>query len=54
MRSHGLKAIETVVESRAVLIKSKRPSNPQLVDKVASRIRGVIGTRSPSLLHLSC
>ncbi|KAI4289058.1 MAG: hypothetical protein L6R35_001677 [Caloplaca aegaea] len=45
MRSHGLKAIRTVVESRAVLIKSKRPSDQKLVDKVASRIRGVIAAQ---------
>ncbi|KAL8963598.1 MAG: hypothetical protein Q9193_000165 [Seirophora villosa] len=45
MRSHGLKAIKTVVESRAVLIKSKRPSDQKLVDKVASRIRGVIAAQ---------
>lgn len=50
MRSHGLKAIRTVVESRAVLIKSKRPSDQKLVDKVASRIRGVIGT-TPATVH---
>ncbi|KAI4130736.1 MAG: hypothetical protein LQ338_001572 [Usnochroma carphineum] len=43
MKSHGLKAIKTIVESKAVLIKSKRPSDQKLVDKVASRIRGVIG-----------
>lgn len=43
MRSHGLKAIRTVEESKAVLIKSKHPSDQKLVDKVAARIRGVIG-----------
>lgn len=43
MKSHGLKAIKTVVESKAVLIKSQRSSNPKLVDKVASRIQGVVG-----------
>lgn len=42
MRAAGLKAIDTVVESSAILIKSKEPSNPELVDLIASRIRGVI------------
>ncbi|KAL7959043.1 hypothetical protein V8C34DRAFT_281323 [Trichoderma compactum] len=42
MRAAGLKAIDTVVESTAVLIKSRSPSNPELVDLIASRIRGVI------------
>ncbi|UKZ73450.1 hypothetical protein TrVFT333_001097 [Trichoderma virens FT-333] len=42
MRAAGLKAIDTVVESVAVLIKSRSPSNPELVDLIASRIRGVI------------
>ncbi|KAF2405453.1 HisG-domain-containing protein [Trichodelitschia bisporula] len=42
MRAAGLKAISTVVESTAVLIKSKHPTNPELVDLIAGRIRGVI------------
>lgn len=42
MRAAGLKAIDTVVESTAVLIKSQSPSNPDLVELIASRIRGVI------------
>ncbi|KZF26809.1 ATP phosphoribosyltransferase [Xylona heveae TC161] len=42
MKAAGLRAISTVVESTAILIKSKRPSNPQLVDLIASRIKGVI------------
>lgn len=42
MRAAGLKAIDTVVDSVAVLIKSRSPSNPELVDLIASRIRGVI------------
>ncbi|KAL8941258.1 MAG: hypothetical protein Q9216_002361 [Gyalolechia sp. 2 TL-2023] len=45
MRANGLKAIHTVEESRAVLIKSKHASDPRLVDKVASRIRGVIAAQ---------
>lgn len=42
MKAAGLKAIDTVVSSTAVLVKSKHPSNPELVDLIASRIRGVI------------
>ncbi|KAK2628063.1 hypothetical protein QTJ16_002709 [Diplocarpon rosae] len=42
MKAAGLKAIDTVVSSTAILIRSKNPSNPQLVDLIASRIRGVI------------
>ncbi|KAI6372424.1 hypothetical protein MCOR25_003745 [Pyricularia grisea] len=42
MRAAGLKAIDTVVDSSAILIKSKSPSNPELVELIASRIRGVI------------
>ena len=47
MKAAGLKAIDTVVESTAVLIKSKHPSNQKLVDKIASRINGVISIHSP-------
>jgi ATP phosphoribosyltransferase len=42
MRAAGLKAIDTVVESSAVLIKSRNPSNQKLVHMIAARIRGVI------------
>lgn len=42
MKAAGLKAIDTVVETSAILIKSKAPSNPELVDLIASRIGGVI------------
>lgn len=45
MRAAGLKAIDTVVESTAVLIKSRSPSNPEMVDLIASRIRGVIAAQ---------
>lgn len=45
MKAAGLKAIDTVVESSAILIKSKNPSNPELVDLIASRIRGVIAAQ---------
>ncbi|KAF2221580.1 hypothetical protein BDZ85DRAFT_221610 [Elsinoe ampelina] len=42
MRASGLKAISTVFESSAVLIRSKRPSNVEMIDLITSRIRGVI------------
>ena len=43
MKAAGLKAIATVIESSALLIKSARTSNPDLVELIASRIKGVIG-----------
>lgn len=46
MKAAGLKAIDTVVSSTAVLIKSKNPTNPALVDLIASRILGVISEHS--------
>lgn len=42
MRAAGLKAISTVIDSSAILIKSKHPSDPKLVDLILARIRGVI------------
>ena len=42
MKAAGLKPIDTVVSSTAVLIKSKNPTNPALVDLISARIRGVI------------
>lgn len=45
MRAAGLKAIDTVVESTAVLIKSQSPSNPDMLELIASRIRGVIAAQ---------
>jgi len=41
MKAAGLKAIDTVVESTAVLVKS-RNSNTDLLNLITSRIRGVI------------
>ena len=52
MKAAGLKAIDTVVESTSVLVKSKNTKNP-LVDLITSRINGVISTSSPSLpIHI--
>ncbi|KAL7629465.1 ATP phosphoribosyltransferase (ATP-PRTase) (ATP-PRT) [Parahypoxylon ruwenzoriense] len=42
MKAAGLKPIDTVIETTARLIKSRKPSNPGLVDLIAARIRGVI------------
>ncbi|KAI1118791.1 hypothetical protein F5Y14DRAFT_438342 [Nemania sp. NC0429] len=42
MKAAGLKPIDTVIETSAILIKSRQPSNPELVDLIAQRIRGVI------------
>ncbi|KAF1953901.1 ATP phosphoribosyltransferase [Byssothecium circinans] len=42
MRAAGLTAISTVVESSAILIKSKHPSDSKLVDLITARIKGVI------------
>jgi ATP phosphoribosyltransferase len=42
MRAAGLKAIDTVVDTQAVLIKSKNPTNPELIELITSRIKGVI------------
>lgn len=53
MRAAGLKAISTVVESTAILIKSKHPSDPKMVDLIASRIRGVISKFAFDLMDLS-
>ena len=45
MKAAGLKAIATVVESTAVLIKSKHASTPALVELIASRIQGFVTAR---------
>ena len=45
MRAAGLKAIDTVVESTAVLIKSRSVSDEELVNKIAARIEGVISAQ---------
>jgi ATP phosphoribosyltransferase len=44
MRAAGLIAISTVLETTAILIRSKNPTNPDLVNLIATRIRGVIST----------
>lgn len=48
MKAHGLKPIDTVFESTATLIQSRHPSDPKLLDKIASRISGVISEYPPT------
>lgn len=43
MKAAGLEAIDTtVVESSAILIKSRSPGDPYLMDLISVRIRGAI------------
>lgn len=42
MRAAGLRAIDTIVDSTAVLIKRQRSRHSPMIDLVASRIKGVI------------
>jgi hypothetical protein len=51
MRAAGLKAISTVVSSSAIMIKSKHPSNPKLVELITARIKGVISKLVACLHH---
>ena len=39
------KAIDTIFESRAVLVRSQASSNPEMVELIAARIRGVVSSR---------
>ncbi|BFZ63966.1 ATP phosphoribosyltransferase (ATP-PRTase) (ATP-PRT) [Saitoella coloradoensis] len=45
MRAAGLKPIDTVLTTSAVLIASRTPSNPALVATITNRIRGVIAAK---------
>jgi ATP phosphoribosyltransferase len=54
MRAAGLKAISTVVDTSAILIRSKHPSDPKLVDLITARIKGVISMSlltTPTPMH---
>lgn len=42
MRAAGLRAVDTVIDSAAVLIRSKTSSNQKLIDLITSRIKGFI------------
>lgn len=52
MRAAGLKAIDTVVESTAVLVKSRNTKH-EVAELVTSRIRGVIGIHYTFLLLIN-
>lgn len=60
MRAAGLKAIATVIDSTAILIKSRNTTNNKLVDLISARIRGVIsesasaGLERPADSNFSC
>ena len=54
MRAAGLKAIATVLESTAVLISSKHPSDPKLVHVITNRIKGVITAQRYVLCTYNC
>ncbi|KAF8939952.1 ATP phosphoribosyltransferase (ATP-PRTase) (ATP-PRT) [Dissophora ornata] len=45
MQAAGLHDIETILSSQAVLIASKKPSHPDLVQTIAGRIKGVIAAQ---------
>ncbi|RKF82146.1 ATP phosphoribosyltransferase [Golovinomyces cichoracearum] len=45
MKAAGLKAIDTVVDSTAVLIQNHHPSDPRMVELITSRLRGIITAR---------
>lgn len=45
MKAAGLKAIDTVVESTAVLIQNHHPSDPHMVELITSRLHGIITAR---------
>ena len=45
MRAAGLKSIGVIVHSTAILIRSKRVSNPSLVNLITHRIQGVINAQ---------
>ena len=47
MRAARLKAIDTVMESSAVLIKSSSSTNTKLINLIVSRIKGVISMFGP-------
>lgn len=48
MKAAGLMAIDTVLDTTAVLVESRKSTN-SLVDLINSRIQGVIGASLPSL-----
>jgi ATP phosphoribosyltransferase len=51
MKVAGLHAISTILETQAILIRNKNPSDPSLVSKITSRIKGVIAAKKYVLLN---
>lgn len=53
MRAAGLCAIETILESQAVLIRSNKsdPESTQLIERISSRIAGVIAAAKYVLVN---
>ncbi|CAG8564242.1 8390_t:CDS:2 [Diversispora eburnea] len=51
MKAAGLHPLSTVLSTQAILICNKNPSNPSLVSKIASRIKGVIAAQKFVLLN---
>ncbi|KAF9950882.1 ATP phosphoribosyltransferase (ATP-PRTase) (ATP-PRT) [Mortierella alpina] len=45
MQAAGLHDIETILSSQAVLIASRKPKHPELVQTIAGRIKGVIAAQ---------
>ncbi|KAK9388036.1 hypothetical protein V1515DRAFT_568673 [Lipomyces mesembrius] len=54
MRAAGLKAIETIFETSAVLIASQHPTHPDLLEIIVSRIKGVIAAGKYVLCNYNC
>src|ERR1043165_5548302 len=51
MKVAGLNAISAILETQAILIRNKNPSDPSLVAKITSRIKGVIAAKKYVLLN---
>lgn len=54
MRAAGLKAIETIFETSAVLIASQHPTHKDLLDIIVGRIKGVIAAGKYVLCNYNC
>jgi ATP phosphoribosyltransferase len=56
LEANGLRPVETVLESEAVLIRTARPLNPiqaNLGDRLLSRIEGVLATRDSKYIMMN-
>lgn len=54
MRAAGLHAIDTLLQSQAVLIQSPHPRHPALVKKITSRLKGVLAASKYVLCNYNC